>query len=167
MVVKEKATSPAPGIPCPACGRAPYKELAVSQAAAFADWERAQMELRGQSQLIREIQELFSRAESKATRQLSPKQRLGRPLKRPVAGRRFSLGLKVTAAAKTRLDNAARASGRTQSQEAEVRIERSFDRQDLLPEVLSLAYGKRAASLLMRLGPLISDRTLGAEHAES
>jgi hypothetical protein len=119
------------------------------------------------SQLVHEIEGLINNVMARASRQLSPKQRLGRPLKRPAAGRRFSLGLKVTAATKTRLDNAARASGRTQSQEAEVRIERSFDRQDLLPEVLSLAYGKRAASLLMRLGPLISDRTLGAEHAGS
>lgn len=58
----------------------------------------------------------------------------------------------MTADIKARLDAAAKVSGRTQSQEAEMRIERSFDRQDLLSEVLTLAYGREAAGLLMLLG---------------
>lgn len=44
----------------------------------------------------------------------------------PKPGERVSLGLKVTADIKSRIDAAAKASGRTQSQEAELRIERSF-----------------------------------------
>jgi predicted transcriptional regulator len=38
-----------------------------------------------------------------------------------------SLGLKVTPEIKQKLDEAARASGRTQSQEAELRLERTFE----------------------------------------
>jgi hypothetical protein len=75
--------------------------------------------------------------------------RIGRPLKAPQSGKRVSLGLKVTAEIKQRLDDAARANGRTQSQEAEFRLERSFDREGLLPEVLTLAYGKPVADVLI------------------
>jgi hypothetical protein len=64
----------------------------------------------------------------------------------------MSLGLKVTSDIKARLDAAAQASGRTQSQEAEVRLERSFERQDLLSEVLSQTYARPLAGLLLALG---------------
>jgi hypothetical protein len=50
----------------------------------------------------------------------------GRPTKPPVPGKRAALGLKVTAQVKRRLDEAAKSNGRTQSQEAELRIEQSF-----------------------------------------
>jgi hypothetical protein len=53
---------------------------------------------------------------------------------------------------KHRLDAAADQSGRSQSQEAEFRLERSFDRSDLLTEVLRLAYGKEIAVGLIWLG---------------
>ena len=52
--------------------------------------------------------------------------RMGRPTKKPKAGERVSLGLRVTADMKKRLDAAAASSGRSQSQEAEMRLERSF-----------------------------------------
>ena len=78
--------------------------------------------------------------------------RTGRPLKRAEVGKRASLGLKVTPQIKERLDRAAGESGRTQSQEAEVRLERSFNREDLLSEALILAYGRELAGLLMTLG---------------
>jgi hypothetical protein len=50
----------------------------------------------------------------------------------PQSGERVSLGLKVTADIKSRIDTAAKASGRTQSQEAELRLERSFWLDDLI-----------------------------------
>jgi hypothetical protein len=55
---------------------------------------------------------------------------------------------------KQKLDAAALVSGRSQSQEAEFRIEHSFDRQDLLFDVLRIAYGgnKKIAGLMMTLG---------------
>jgi hypothetical protein len=52
--------------------------------------------------------------------------RIGRPMKQPPRGTRVSLGLKVGAEVKRRIDSAARASGRTQSQEAELLIERAL-----------------------------------------
>jgi hypothetical protein len=61
--------------------------------------------------------------------------RLGRPLKKPQRGQRVSLGLKVTAEIKRRLDSAARASGRTQSQEAERRIELSYNYERVLGDL--------------------------------
>lgn len=53
--------------------------------------------------------------------------RMGRPTKPPSPGERVSLGLRVTADIKRKLDEAAEQSGRSQSQEAELRLERSFE----------------------------------------
>ncbi|RWD33364.1 MAG: hypothetical protein EOS22_01040 [Mesorhizobium sp.] len=50
----------------------------------------------------------------------------GRPTKAPTPGERVSLGLRVTAEMKERLDAEAAKNGRSQSQEAEYRLERSF-----------------------------------------
>ena len=75
--------------------------------------------------------------------------RIGRPTKAPKPGERVSLGLRVTADIKQKLDEAAARSGRSQSQEAELRLERSFEREELLPEVLTLAYGKPLADVLI------------------
>jgi len=81
--------------------------------------------------------------------------RIGRPTKATVPGERVSLGLKVTSNIKKRLDKAARASGRTQSQEAEFRLERSFDHQDLLQNAMELAYGRPLAGVLLILAKAI------------
>jgi len=78
--------------------------------------------------------------------------RRGRPTKQAKPGTKASLGLKVTASLKARLEEAAAASGRTQSQEAEYRLERSFDRFDLLREVLELSYGRHLAGLVQTIG---------------
>jgi hypothetical protein len=58
--------------------------------------------------------------------------RLGRPPKAPTPGERVSLGLKVTPEIKRRLDDEARKHGRTQSQQAELMIERAFAEEDRL-----------------------------------
>lgn len=81
--------------------------------------------------------------------------RAGRPTKPPSPGTRASLGLKVTAQTKERIEAAARQSGRTQSQEAEWRLERSLDREDLLSDAMTLAYGRPLAGLLMMLGTVM------------
>jgi hypothetical protein len=88
----------------------------------------------------------------------------GRPRQRaPVAGERVSLGLRVTAELKLRLDSAAAAAGRSQSQEAELRLEQSFERQALLPQILDLAYGRKAAGLLLAvLYQTVRDGRIGA-----
>jgi hypothetical protein len=61
--------------------------------------------------------------------------RRGRPTKKPTQAR-VSLGLRVTADIKQRLDGAAVASGRSQSQEAETRIGRSFADEDVITAAL-------------------------------
>jgi hypothetical protein len=58
----------------------------------------------------------------------------------------------VTPDIKKKLDAEAKASGRTQSQEAEFRLEASFRNEDLLSQVLQLAYGRQFAGVLMMLG---------------
>ncbi len=50
----------------------------------------------------------------------------GRPRKAAIEGERNSLGLRVTADVKMKLEDAATDSGRSQSQEAEFRLEQSF-----------------------------------------
>ncbi len=57
----------------------------------------------------------------------------GRPPSRQrVQGDRVPLGLRVSLTLKNRLDQAARDSGRSQSQEAELRLEMSFDREEMI-----------------------------------
>ena len=52
--------------------------------------------------------------------------RIGRPTKDPVDGERVQLGTRVTAGIKRRLDMASVESGRSLSQETEMRLEQSF-----------------------------------------
>jgi hypothetical protein len=82
-----------------------------------------------------------------------PKKRIGRPTRPPKPGERVTLGLRVTAELKNRIEGAANEKGRSLSQEAEFRLERSFDREELLPEVLTLAYGKPMAKVLIAKRP--------------
>jgi predicted transcriptional regulator len=79
------------------------------------------------------------------------KKQIGRPRKAPAEGERVQLSFRVTPDLKRRLDEVADQLGRSQSQEAELRLERSFERQDLLTEALSLRYGKEAAGILIML----------------
>jgi hypothetical protein len=78
---------------------------------------------------------------------------------KPASGKgRVSLGLKVTADVKRRLDSSARASGRTQSQEAERRIELSYQYERVLGEheqakkTLAEMEQGNAENVLSRLG---------------
>ncbi len=91
--------------------------------------------------------------------------RLGRPKRKPKPGERVPLGLRVTAETKQRLDDAAEQSGRSQSQEAELRLDRSFERQDLAEEVLTATYGHELAGLLMILGRTMKDVGMSAGFA--
>jgi hypothetical protein len=61
--------------------------------------------------------------------------RRGRPLKEPEPGERVPLSLRITPSAKKKLEAAAGLNGRSLSQEAEYRIERSFDREDISKSV--------------------------------
>jgi len=79
----------------------------------------------------------------RTTRRAGPKPTIANP------GERRSLGLKVSPDVKNELDAAAKRNGRTQSQEAEVRLEASFRQQGLLGEVLQLSYGPEVAGILL------------------
>ena len=79
----------------------------------------------------------------------SPRSGPGRP---PVAGERIPLGLRVTRETKQKLDQAAHVSGRSQSQEAELRLEQSFNSASALFDALDLAYGRHWTGLLLLLG---------------
>jgi hypothetical protein len=80
----------------------------------------------------------------------------GRPTKPPKHGKKSTLSIRATADLKKRLDRAAKESDRPFSQEAEIRLERSFERQDLISDVLDLTYGQRVADFLIAIGALMS-----------
>ena len=65
----------------------------------------------------------------------SMKAKVGRP-RDPV--RRMPLSLRVTPAVRKRLDRLAAASGRSISQEAELRLEQSFSNEALLSELIAV-----------------------------
>lgn len=65
----------------------------------------------------------------------------GRPIKTPAPHSRVSLGLKVTSGLKAMIEAAAAESGRTQSQEAELRLELSFDREAVVKQTLASLKG--------------------------
>jgi hypothetical protein len=85
------------------------------------------------------------------------KKRVGRPTKPARPGKKMALGLRVTAEIKSALDAEAQRTGRTQSQEAELRLERSFRDQQQLPQALEATYGRQLAALLLVLARVMQD----------
>jgi hypothetical protein len=81
----------------------------------------------------------------------------GRPTKPPTAGRKSPLGLRVTPGIKDMLDSAAQHNSRTQSQEAELRIEATFRSEQQLSQGLELVYGRQIAGLLTLIGHVLRD----------
>lgn len=77
-------------------------------------------------------------------------------LGRPKGPERSPLSLRVTPEVRMKLDQAAAQTGRSISQEAELRLERSFDRQDLLCESASYAFGPRLAGTLLAVGKAVA-----------
>jgi hypothetical protein len=74
--------------------------------------------------------------------------RRGRPLQGATPGKRHALGFRVTADVKNRLKEATRHSGRSQSQEAEYRLEMSFhDHRDPRLYELLQTIGKTIATI--------------------
>lgn len=86
----------------------------------------------------------------------------GRPAKTPAPGERVSLGLKVTPAVKISLDQLARQNGRTQSQEAELRLEYSFRDESRAELFHEAAYGAQTAGLLELLGSVIRNAAVSS-----
>jgi hypothetical protein len=81
----------------------------------------------------------------------------GRPRKPATPGERSALGLRVTPQIKEQLDGTARQHGRTQSQEAERRIELTFRAEDQFEQGLELIYGRQLGGLLTLLGHVIRE----------
>jgi hypothetical protein len=80
-----------------------------------------------------------------------PGQRAGRPMKFGVAGEIATIAVRLPSAPKTALVTAARENASSLSLEGARRIGLSFEKQALLPDVLSLAYGRQPAALFMML----------------
>ena len=85
----------------------------------------------------------------------SDKRKIGRPGRKPNEGERVGLSLRVTPETKRTLDAAAEKAGRSLSQEAEYRLERSFQNEQLLPQLLEMArlHEERARELLQAGDP--------------
>ncbi len=81
----------------------------------------------------------------------------GRPGREPSPGERVHLGFRVTPDLKSQVEAAAAESGRSQSQEAELRLESSFQKQDLRSEVMSLAFGPELGGLLVMIGATLRE----------
>jgi len=73
---------------------------------------------------------------------------MGRPRE---FGERHPLGLRVTKETKKKLTDAANASGRSQSREAEFRLEQTFNSTNTLFDALDLAYGRHWTGILLAL----------------
>ena len=87
----------------------------------------------------------------------SPKRKTGRPGREPEPGERVGLSLRVTPEMKRALDAAAESSGRSLSQEAEARLERSFQNEELLPQLLQIARGRQLAAVLQIIGYVMKE----------
>jgi hypothetical protein len=70
----------------------------------------------------------------------------------PKEGERFPVSFRVTPELKRKLDESARRNGRSQSQEAELRLEQSFREESRAPILLEGIYGRRTGCLLELLG---------------
>src|SRR5262245_9556776 len=80
----------------------------------------------------------------------------GRPRQEPEPGERVQLSFRITPELKRRLGETAEHNGRSQSQEAELRIERSFAREDLLVDALYLRYSREAAGIVLAVGEIMN-----------
>ena len=77
----------------------------------------------------------------------------GRPaIRKPKPGQRVHLSLAVPQELKGKIEKAAHDRGWSISVEASHRLERSFEAEALLPQVLELKYGPKLAGLLLALG---------------
>ncbi len=97
----------------------------------------------------------------------APRPRSGGQPRRPEPGERFPVSFRVTAEVKLKLDEAAKASGRSQSQEAETRLEQSFRNEEILLKCLDFAYGQDATAIAILIAHLIHVGAAQAEYAVS
>jgi predicted transcriptional regulator len=91
----------------------------------------------------------------------------GKKASKAAPANRVALSLRVTPQLKHRLDAAAAATGRSQTQEMEFRLERSFDREDLALEFLAARYGAESAVVLRALGRAMKAASVAANIAKN
>jgi TraY domain len=89
------------------------------------------------------------------------KSRGGRPRREPDPGERVKLGLRVTPEVKAQLDAAAEQNGRSQSQEAELRLERSFEQDPLLEGFGRLEAALKGVADKLRPSPTAEYKAMG------
>jgi hypothetical protein len=77
------------------------------------------------------------------------------------------MSLRVTPDMKERLERAAVNTGRSLSQEAELRLERTFRDDDLLSQLMGAAYGEKLAAVLMIIGETMSAVGPTVAHVET
>lgn len=99
------------------------------------------------------------------------KRQRGRPPLEPGQAKRGAFNTRLRDAVKERLENKARAAGRSLSEEIEHRLERSLAVEDDARDALDMAYGRRLAGLLMLVGRVMGQvgtvrRLLSTEHAD-
>jgi hypothetical protein len=82
-------------------------------------------------------------------------------------GKRYPLNMRTTFEMRQSLEAAAKRSGRSLAQEAEIRIEHSFANEARLLEALDLAYGRELSGLMFAMGEAIKDAISAAGHAEA
>lgn len=89
--------------------------------------------------------------------------RRGPAPREPKPGERVAMSLRVTPEVKGRLESAAADSGRSFSQEAEMRLEQGFRDEDLVARVLATAYGPQLAGLILIMARVMNEagRTAG------
>lgn len=85
------------------------------------------------------------------------KSRGGRPAtKKPAKGEKVPMSIRLPRVVKLQLQHQIGRNGRSLSHEAEYRIERSFDRQQLYVEVMELRFGRPLAGLILAMGEAMS-----------
>jgi hypothetical protein len=71
------------------------------------------------------------------------------------AGKRYPLNMRTTFEVRQELERAATATGRSLAQEAEHRIQQTFQNQKILQEALDLSFGPEISGLLMVIGDVM------------
>jgi hypothetical protein len=85
------------------------------------------------------------------------KRRVGRPKAKSKDGEKATVSIRMAPALKESLNRASDVNDRSLSQEAELRLERSFRNESLLVDVMETAYGRTLAGLLMVMGRVLQD----------
>jgi hypothetical protein len=97
---------------------------------------------------------------------VSEKNRTGRPLKEHPAGTLVTITLQVPAELKLRLQNQAIKSNRTLSQEAQRRLERSFDSQALHEDSVQAVVAKAIAEYQAEFEQMLQPHLVQLRHNE-